>query len=93
MAWLFSCRGRQASSPHHHKSSLLFFLSPSLSLAHTLSCHAHAHGGRKIGGRACSLSQEEKKRAHYKFQKLQMAYDLWRDPEKRQSFDRGQLIH
>ena len=30
--------------------------------------------------------------AHVKFQKLQMAYDVLRDPEKRRMYDKGQLI-
>ncbi len=42
---------------------------------------------------SCPSLPQEEKRAHYKFQKLQMAYDVLRDPEKRQSYDRGQLIH
>lgn len=32
------------------------------------------------------------KEAHIKFQKLQMAYDVLKDPEKRRLYDRGQLI-
>ncbi|GAX77781.1 hypothetical protein CEUSTIGMA_g5224.t1 [Chlamydomonas eustigma] len=39
-----------------------------------------------------SAAEEERKQAHVKFQKLQMAYDVLRDPEKRRMYDKGQLI-
>lgn len=36
--------------------------------------------------------EDVQKEAHVKFQKLQIAYDTLRDPEKRLLYDRGQLV-
>jgi DnaJ-class molecular chaperone len=40
------------------------------------------------GGDAALVQQ-----AHVQFQRLQIAYDALRDPEKRRAYDRGQLVH
>jgi DnaJ-class molecular chaperone len=39
------------------------------------------------------LTVEGQKEAHVQFQRLQMAYDVLRDPEKRRAYDRGQLLN
>jgi DnaJ-class molecular chaperone len=42
--------------------------------------------------RMVGKGEEERKSAHVKFQKLQMAYDVLRDEKKRKLYDRGQLM-
>lgn len=96
--WMVLHLNQHACSPHVRAATLTVAISGA-NIQHTAtnsSCQAadcqHAHAIMRLTRCVVGHAQEAQREAHVRFQKLQMAYDVLRDPEKRAAYDRGQLF-